>query len=342
MPKNLENIDLKIVLSHPNEEKEHSCNHDHDDHDHHHHHGKGHGHHHHHIDFNTMSARLLFSVVLNFLISLFQIVGGIISGSLSLISDSLHNLSDSISIFFSYLAIKIGGKKSDNKKTYGYKRVEILTAFFNSLTLIAICIFMVYEAILRLMNPPTIDAPIMLGVAVFGLLANLISVLLLNKDKSKSLNIKSAYLHLLGDTISSVLVIIAGVIIYYTKFYLIDLIVTFALSAYLIYESYLVTANTVNILMQSVPTNIDLEKIRETIVAHEGVATAHHIHIWSMNENQIYFECHIDFTEDLKISEIDKLRSDIAIVLMRDFGITHATIQAEFNSCLEKTLIAEL
>ncbi len=308
---------------------------------HHHHHGDYHHHtddysaHSHDGDLRNVksnSKSLLISVILNFSISLVQIVGGIVSGSLALVSDSLHNLSDSISIFLSYLAGRVSERKSDLRRTYGYKRVEILTAFFNSLTLIAICLFMLYEAIQRYLAPKQIDTTTMIIVATFGLIANVFSVILLFKGKDSNLNIKSAYLHLLGDSISSVAVIVGGIVIYYTQFFVIDIILTILISAFLIKESYRVTIETVDILLQSVPPNISIEKVRQELEEIENVKSVHHIHIWGLNEKRIFFEGHVEMESDMLLSEISETNQNIRDFLRDNYNISHFTIQTEYLS----------
>ena len=172
-----------------------------------------HKHKHNHINtslFESTKGRLLFTIVLNFIITIAQIIGGILSGSLALISDALHNLSDGVSIIISYIALKLKSRDNSPKHTFGLKRAEILAALINSAVLIAICIYLFYEAIVRFMNPVEIKAGLMSIIAFIGLLANVLAVLLLRRDSKKSMNIRSAYLHLIGDTVSSVAVIIGG------------------------------------------------------------------------------------------------------------------------------------
>lgn len=172
-----------------------------------------HNHHHHHTN-DLRGKKLLWVAVLNFSISLVQILGSLISNSLSLLSDALHNLGDSSAIFIAFLAGKRSKKIPDEQHTFGYQRIEILAALFNAVVLISICIFLFFEAYERYMDPQPIKGKIMFIVATFGLMANLISVLVLNKDKDHNLNVKAAYLHLMGDTLSSVAVIIGAIAIW--------------------------------------------------------------------------------------------------------------------------------
>ena len=211
-----------------------------------HHHHHTHSHHHHH---NTEGRNLLFTVVLNFTITIAEFVGGILSNSLALLSDAIHNLSDAIALLITYITVRISKKSSNQRNTFGYKRIQILAALFNSVTLIAICIYLLYEAYLRFFNPEPVKSILMFAVALIGLIANLLSVFLLQKHSKNNLNIKAAYLHLIGDTLSSVAVVIGGVLIYFYQIYWIDPLITVLISLYIIKETYAVLHETYKILM---------------------------------------------------------------------------------------------
>ena len=189
------------------------------------------GHHHHEME-NGGNRSLLLATVLNVFITVVEIIGGIMANSLALLSDALHNLSDTIAILLAYIAAKVSRRSSNERKTFGYKRVEILAAFFNALVLIGISVFLVYEAIFRFSHPEPVKGLLMLVVATAGLIFNLLAVLLLKKYSGASLNIRSAYLHLLGDTLSSVAVIIGGVLIYFFEIYWVDPLITILISIY--------------------------------------------------------------------------------------------------------------
>lgn len=309
---------------------------------HHHHHdhsfSQSHGHHHHHGDLS--GKRLGFSVVLNLTITVVQIVGGILSNSLSLLSDAVHNLSDGVALWIAYIANKVSKKVANKEMTFGYKRVEILAAFVNALTLILICGYLVYEAIVKFTNPETIDGSLMLIVATIGLLANVISVLLLQKDKDRNINIRAAYIHLMGDTLSSVAVIIGGILIWLYDIYWADPVVTLLICAYIFYHSIDILKESGRILMQSKPHGMSVEEVSNYICSFDQVKNVHHIHLWSLGDDDIYMECHIDLNQDLKLSEVDEVRHNIAHGLEDKFHIHHATIQTEYNCCEEKGLIS--
>lgn len=275
---------------------------------------------------------LLIAIALNFSITTAEVIGGIISGSLSLVSDALHNLSDSISIIISYLALKISQRDNNERLTFGYKRAEILSALFNSVVLLAISMYLFREAYLKIKNPQPIDGLLMFIVALVGLLANFISVLILKKDSNKSLNVKSAYIHLLSDTLSSVGVVIGGVIIYFYKIYYIDSILTILIGGYIIKESIAIISETVEILMQAAPKHIDINKIKEEIESLEEVKNVHHVHIWRLNDSNIHFEGHINLKENLAVNDIIPVYKKIEDIL-RKHNITHSTLQVEYECC---------
>lgn len=303
-------------------------------------HGAEHNHSHSHVHGGEINEKNLFiSIILNLVITLAEFIGGILSNSLALLSDAIHNFSDSFSMLASYISIKIGKKEPGYSMTFGYKRIEILAALFNSFTLALICIFIIYKAIVRFIQPEPIESNIMLWVATIGLVANLISVLLLFRDKQKSINIKSAYLHLLGDTLSSVIVIIGAVFINIFKIYWLDPVLTILISGFIFKETFGLLKQTYSILMQSTPKGVEIEDIKREIECYDQVLNAHHIHVWNYTDSSIFLECHIDFKDNLKISEIDEIRLSIADKLMKKYAVSHVTIQPEFDCCKNKSAI---
>jgi len=275
---------------------------------------------------------LLVVTVLNFSITAAEMIGGMISGSLSLISDALHNLSDGVAILISYLALKISQRDNNERLTFGYKRVEILSALFNSVVLLAISISLFREAYLKIKDPQPIDGLLMIIVALIGLLANFISVLILRGDSQRSLNIRGAYVHLLSDTLSSVGVVIGGILIYFYKIYFIDPILTFLIGAYIIKECLEIVGETVEILMQATPRSIDINRIKEEIESLEEVKNVHHVHIWRLDDNDIHFEGHINLKENLTVDDTVPVYRKIEDILKK-YNITHSTLQMEYECC---------
>ncbi len=295
--------------------------------------------HHHHPTSEISEKNLLATVVLNFAITIAEIIGGILSNSLALLSDALHNMGDGFAVLIAYIAHRISKRESNQKKTFGYKRVEILAAFVNSIILVAICIFLVYEAIERFQNPAPIKGAIMFTVAAIGLAANFLAIVLLKKDSKKNINIRAAYLHLLGDTLSSVVVIIGGLLIWKFEIYWIDPLITVLISIYIMRETYLLLRESFNILMQSAPKDIDLEKIKTKVENINGVQNLHHVHLWSLNDKQVHFEGHIDLEQDMSVSQSSELTNKISKLLHDQFEIEHTTLQMEFGCCEESKLI---
>lgn len=295
--------------------------------------------HHNHLPANTSGKRLLWSTFLNLFISVAEIIGGLVSNSLALISDALHNLGDTSALFIAYLANIISRKKYSHKKTFGYKRVEILAALFNALILLVIIVYLFIEAYKRIGHPQPVKGLIMFAVAVVGLLANLISVVLLKKHSGENLNIRAAYLHLLGDTISSVIVIVSAVLIHFFSIYWIDPLVTILLGIYLLKETFSIIRETLDILMQSTPPGLDLTRVKAELELLPEIDNIHHVHAWNLNDQEIHFECHIDLKTDIRISETGNIKTQINDILVNKFGITHVTIQYEYNCCNDKDLI---
>ncbi|PIF05668.1 MAG: cation transporter [Draconibacterium sp.] len=294
---------------------------------------------HHHHNKNLQGKRLLWVTLLNLSITLVQIIGGLIANSLSLLSDALHNLGDSSAIFIAFVAGKISKRKPDTKNTFGYKRVEILAALFNAIVLIAICIFLFYEAYKRFMHPESIKGGLMLVVATFGLLANFISILILHKDKSHNLNVKAAYLHLLGDTLSSVAVIAGGLAIWIWKVYWIDPLITVLVGIYIIWHTWGVVKETIDILMQSTPHEINLDELKAQVEQLDQVDNIHHVHVWKLNDSQTHLEAHLNLKNNIDMMEMMAVREQTEKLLHEKFGIDHITLQIEYNSCPQNSLL---
>ena len=285
------------------------------------------------------SGRLLISILLNGLITLVEIGGGIFSNSLALISDAIHNLSDTLALILAWLANKFSGRKPNARRTFGYKRFEILSAFLNASILTAISIYLIYEAILRFLHSEPVRSGLMLMIALIGLGANLISMLFLHRDSHKNLNIKAAYLHMLGDTLSSVAVVGGAILIYFTTVVWIDPLLTLIISIVIIFQAYKILRESVDILMQSTPESLDLDEIKILLEKHPMIKNIHHVHCWRLQDHDILFEAHIETSENLLLSESSKLLGEIQDILRQTFHITHTTLQMEFDVCGDKAMI---
>jgi cobalt-zinc-cadmium efflux system protein len=296
--------------------------------------------HHHYEGINSTSGRLMMTMILNFIITIAEIIGGLISGSLALVSDALHNFSDTISVIVSYIAVKLKAHDNSYSHTFGLKRAEILAAVINSSVLIVISFFLFYEAIIRFTEPTVIETDVMIIVAAIGFVANILGTLLLKRDSEDSLNIRSSYLHLVSDTVSSGAVILGGIAIGLWNISWIDPLITIFIGLYIIRESYQILMEAVHVLMEGAPPQISLDDIKTEVEKFAVVSNIHHIHIWTVGDNDVHLEAHVN-VDDMTISESDKLRSLIEDVLESQFGIHHITLQFECNQCQEAGLIVK-
>ena len=293
-----------------------------------------HQHHHHEIK----GKNLFFTILLNLGISIAELIGGIVSGSISLISDAIHNFSDVLSLIISYVANSLAQKNASTRKTFGYKRSEILAAFFNSSTLIILAAYILYEAINRFVNPVKVSSGLVIWLAAASILVNGLSVLFIKTGARESINIKSAYLHLLGDMMTSIAVLIGGILIKYLQTYWIDPLFSILIAFYLIYSSWDIFKTSINIIMQFTPNGLNINEAVAELEKIEGVKNIHHVHIWQLNDRDIFFESHVDVEEDIHISEFEKLKKTMDAVLAR-YNIHHVTLQPEFETDDEKELI---
>ncbi|MDI6601196.1 MAG: cation diffusion facilitator family transporter [Thermoanaerobacteraceae bacterium] len=297
-----------------------------------------HGHLHNHDVSGIKTANLVITLILNFIITTAEVIGGILAGSLSLVSDALHNLSDALSIIVSITAIKISQKQNDEKRTFGYKRSSILAALINSSVLVGISLFLFKEAYSKFISPETINGTVVIWVALIGLIANFLGAYLLHKGSKGDMNIKSAYLHLFSDALSSVGVLFGGVMIRYFKVYWVDPLLTVAIGIYVLKESFEIIKKVVNVLMQGVPENINIYELVEEIKKIPEVEDVHHVHVWSLDDNNINFEAHVNI-KDMMVSETGEVYGEIEHELHEHFGINHVTIQFEYNGCCNVGII---
>jgi len=302
-------------------------------------HHHNHGHSHAHPDLR--GRNLLISIILNIGITLAQIIGGLLSGSLALLSDALHNFSDVLSLVISYGASRLGQRKASSLKTFGYKRAEILAAFINAATLMVVAIILMKEAVERLMNPQEIESNLVIWLALIAIVGNGFSVLLLKKDADHNMNMKSAYLHLLTDMMASVAVLIGGILMKYFEIYWVDAILTMIISIYLIYMGYDLLKESTKVLMLFTPKSVVIQEIVESICTIDQVKNVHHVHIWQLNEEEVHMEAHIDFKNDIRLSEFDKILDEIEEHVYHKHGINHVNIQPEFDKCDSKSVIVQ-
>jgi cobalt-zinc-cadmium efflux system protein len=300
-----------------------------------------HSHHNHHSHPELRGKNLLISIVLNIGITLAQVIGGIISGSLALLSDALHNFSDVLSLIISYLATRFTSKKASSKRTFGYKRAEIMAAFINSATLIIVAVILMIEAVERFIKPEPVAPSLVIWLSALGILANGASVLLIRKDAGHNMNMKSAYLHLLTDMMASVAVLAGGILMYYFQIFWIDPLLTIAIGAYLIYMGYDLLKSSTKMLMLFTPEAIEVDEIVGVIGSIPPIKNVHHVHIWQLNEHEIHLEAHIDFNENISLQEFDCVLKEIEEKAHHHFGISHVSIQPEYGKCHTNEVIVQ-
>ena len=283
----------------------------------------------------------MLSILLNIVITVAQVIGGLISGSLSLLSDALHNFSDVISLIVSYVADRYSKKDASVEKTFGNKRAEIIAAFVNSATLIGIAIYLIYEAIMRFSNPQPIESNLVIWLAILGIFVNGFSVLLLHKESKSNMNMRSAYLHLFTDMAASVAVLIGGLLMKYFEWFWVDSLLTLLIALYLIVVGYQLLKSSYKILMLFTPDDLSLEVISEAICKLPEIKNVHHMHIWQLNEQETHLEAHLDFYKDVTLSEFDAVLTKVEEILYHDFGINHVTIQPEHQKDDPKDIIVQ-
>jgi cobalt-zinc-cadmium efflux system protein len=316
---------------------EHACDHEHEchhDHSHtHDHHGHDHGHHH---PLPTSAGRLALVTGLNIVITAAELIGGLISGSLALVSDAVHNFGDGLAIVLAYIAARLSKRPSDTRHTFGWRRIEILTASVNGLFLVAVALYLLYEAALRWMHPEPIRGALVLIVAAIGLLANLAGAALLFKGSHENLNMRASYLHLLSDTISSVVVVVGGLLYMLGVDSRLDAILTAGLSVMMLVQGQGLLRKCAAILMQSAP-DIDLGAVESDLLGL-GLKGVHHVHVWQMDDHNVHFEAHV-CVPDMPVSETEPLNHQISELLQEKYHIGHVVIQFETGCCVGAGLI---
>ncbi|CAH0259480.1 cation diffusion facilitator family transporter [Peribacillus simplex] len=292
-----------------------------------HHHGhshdQGHGHHHH----SNNKKALLASFLLISTFMIVEVIGGFLTNSLALLSDAGHMLSDAAALGLSYTAIRLGERKATSFKSFGYKRFEIIAACLNGLTLIVISVFIFVEAIKRFLDPPEVQSLGMLMISIIGLLVNIIAAwILMSGDKEDNLNVRSAFLHVIGDMLGSVGAIAAALLIYFFDWGIADPIASVIVAVLIIISGFRVVRDSFHILMEGTPDQVDMDEVKASLMGLFGVSDVHDLHIWTITSGFLTMSCHVVIDEsgnhDSVLAEAQKLLHD-------RFGIEHSTIQVE-------------
>lgn len=294
-------------------------------------------HHHHHHDLS--GTKLMIAIVLNILITLAQLVGGIVSGSLALLGDALHNFSDVTALFISWAAHRISHRDADKQSTFGYRRAGIIAALFNASALIIIGAYLVYASVMRLLYPEPVLSEWIIAMGIAGIVVNSGSIWLLEADAHGNMNIRAAYLHLIGDVLTSVAVVLGGVAIALWQIYWIDPVVSILIAFYLIAASVGLIRESTGILMQFAPGSVDLDALRRSLMEDTDISDVHQVHLWRLDDHGIYLEAHLDFREDLTLSAATLTLERLESMVEKRFGITHTTFQCEFEREDDKALV---
>jgi cobalt-zinc-cadmium efflux system protein len=302
-------------------------------HDHEHNHDHEHTHGHEILRVTTGGQRdLLIALSITILMMIVEVVGGLLSNSLALLSDAGHMFTDNLALLLSFFAMKFATRPATEKKTFGFYRLEILAALLNGIVLVLISIYIMYQAYLRMIHPQPVQGQLMLIVAMIGLVANVAGAFILFKHSHASLNIRGAYLHIVGDALSSIGVVIGGIIIIYAGWYLIDPILSIVISMIIIYGSWSLVTESVNILLESVPSHIDIDTVTAELAQVKGVREAYHIHIWAITSGVYSMSAHV-LIDDQLISGCRNIIDEIRELLSQKFNILHSTIQIECDRC---------
>lgn len=297
---------------------------------------------HHHADIeDTSGSRLLWTLALNLMIPVAQLIGGVYANSMALISDATHNFSDFVAILIAYIAHRIGKKGASFQNTFGYKRAEILAATLNVAILIGASAFIIYEAVERFYHPQTVFGNVVILLAGVGILGNGLSAWLLHRDSKHSLNVRGAFLHMLGDLLTSVMVLVSGVVLIFRPWYWLDPLLSILIVLFILKNCWSILKASAGILMNATPEGLNLEEIKNFLEQIPGVCGTHYLHAWNISASSIGFSCHVEVL-DQRVSKTEKLGETIRHKLFHQFGIDHPVLQIETGSCGNGGVLCEI
>lgn len=287
------------------------------------------------------TKRLSISLFLTLVFVIIEAAAGIVSNSLALLTDAAHNLTDVIALGLSWFAIHVTTRPANERKTYGYHRVGILVALINSTTLVLISLGIFYEAWHRFVSPPEVESSILIGIGLIAVVINIVTAMLVHKGSDSDLNLRSAFVHLMGDVLSTIGAVIAGVLIYFTDANWLDPLVSVLIGGLILYNAWDILRDAVDILLEAKPRDIDSARLVEDVLNIDGVLGVHDLHIWSLTQNLRTMSAHI-LTKDLSISEGSDIQRQINEIVYRRYNIAHATLQLECVDCLPDMLYCDL
>jgi len=276
--------------------------------------------------------RLLLSVIITVAFVIGEAVAGYFSNSLALLSDAGHNFADALALVLSFYGLWIAERPSSAKRTFGYQRVGILTALVNAVALVVIALLIFWEAISRLRQPEPVHSTPMIVVSLIAVLMNTVISLWLRKAAKSDLNVRSAYMHMVGDAVSAVGVVIAGIVVAFTGASIADPVVSLLIGLLILWSSWAILKESVNVLLEGIPEGMEMETVEQTIGTVAGVLAVHDLHVWTVGSGMVCCSCHISVEEQSVRSGENVLRA-VAEKLEHEFGISHSTIQVEVEGC---------
>ena len=285
--------------------------------------------------------RLALSLGLTAAFVLVEVAAGLYANSLALLTDAAHNVTDVLALALTWWALRVTTKPAHAEKTYGYHRAGILVALINSTTLVVIAVAIFYDAYRRLIAPPIVKANVLIGVGMLAVVVNLVTALMVRRGSEHDLNLRSAFLHLMGDVLSTLGAVVAGIIIHFTGLNWLDPLVSIFIGLLILWNAWGILRESVNILMEATPADVDVEAVVASILRIEGVCGVHDLHIWSITRELRTLSAHI-LTDDIHISEGNKIQKAISELLDHTYGIAHATLQLECEGCNPADLYCDI
>ena len=290
---------------------------------------------------STTIRRLALSLVITLIFVIVEVISGIYANSLALLTDAAHNVTDVLALVLTWWALRATAKPAHSGKTYGYHRAGILVALVNSTTLAIISLGIFYDAYRRLLAPPEVKADVLIGVGVVAVAVNLVTALLVRRGSEHDLNLRSAFMHLMGDVLSTVGAVAAGIVIRFTGLNWLDPLVSIFIGLLILWNAWGILRESVNILMEATPADVDVEAVVDSILHVEGVRGVHDLHIWSITRGLRTLSAHI-LTDDIPISDGTKIQAAVGEVLDVVYGIAHATLQLECEGCVPAGLYCDI
>jgi len=297
--------------------------------------------HHSHVHFKDLiqqtGRRMALSLVITLAFVFVEIAAGLFSNSLALLTDAAHNFTDVLALALSWWALRLTSQPASHQRTYGYHRAGILAALVNSTTLVIIALGIFYEAYQRFINPPEVQADVLIGVGMIAVLVNVVTALLVRHRAESDLNIRAAFLHLMGDVLSTIGAVMAGIIIRFTNWNWLDPLVSVLIGLLIVWSAWKILREAIDILMESTPTDIDMNALIRDIHSVNGVRDVHDLHVWSITRNMRTLSAHL-VTDDLSISEGASIQTRVNEVLFHKYNVNHATLQLECSDCVPNQL----